>query len=144
MRAFTWTDIDEDLVPDAIAVGTDGERRYFLNLRGGLFRKIPETQELREASAMGEAWGRGRINADLDNNGAADALLMTPGSTEAQLEIAAGTPPLSLTLPFRVGASVDSAVVDRHATLMERLSGVGEASCGRTDVGKSSDPDRPQ
>jgi Tfp pilus assembly protein PilF len=107
VRAFTWTDVDEDLVPDAIALGADGERRYFLNLRGGLFRMVPETQEMREASATGEAWGRGRLNADLDNNGAADALLMTPGSTEAQLENAAGTPPLSLTLPFRVAAAAD-------------------------------------
>jgi Flp pilus assembly protein TadD len=107
MRAFTWTDVDDDLVPDAVSLGVDGERRYFLNLRGGLFRVVPETQEMREAAATGEAWGRGRLNADLDNNGAADALLSTPASTEAQLEGAAGTPPLSLTLPFRVAAAAD-------------------------------------
>ena len=107
VRGFTWTDVDEDLVPDAIALGADGERRYYLNLRGGYFRTVPETREMREAAAIGEAWGRGRLNADLDNNGAADALLMTPGSTEAQLANPAGTPPLSLTLPFRVSAAAD-------------------------------------
>jgi hypothetical protein len=107
LRAFTWTDLDQDLVPDGILLSSDGERRYFFNLRGGQFRAAPETQELREAAAVGEAWGRGRVNADLDNNGAVDALLSTPVATEARLENAAGAAPLSVTLPFRVTAAAD-------------------------------------
>lgn len=107
LRAFTWTDLDDDLVPDGILLGADGERRFFFNLRGGQFRVAPETQELREAAAVGEAWGRGRVNADLDNNGAVDALLSTPVSTEARLDNAPGAAPLSVTLPFRVTAAAD-------------------------------------
>jgi cytochrome c-type biogenesis protein CcmH/NrfG len=107
LRAFTWTDIDRDLVPDGILLSAAGERRFYFNLRGGQFRAESETQELREAAAVGEAWGRGRVNADLDNNGAADALLSTPVSTEARLANAPGAAPLSVTLPFRVTAAAD-------------------------------------
>lgn len=131
LRAFTWIDLDHDLVPDGILLGADGKRRFFFNLRGGQFRVAPETQELREAAAVGEAWGRGRVNADLDNNGAVDALLSTPVSTEARLDNAPGAAPLSVTLPFKVTAAAD---LDGDG----RVDLVGVDKEGRAVVGRNT------
>lgn len=108
LRAVTWMDLDEDLVPDAAMLDADGTQRFLLNLRGGQFREVPATDALRAAIAGTEASGRGRFAADLDNNGQADVLVTSPTTTQLRLERAgAADAPAAATLAFRAGAAAD-------------------------------------
>jgi Tfp pilus assembly protein PilF len=107
-RGFVWTDLDEDLVPDAVVMDADGARRYFLNLRSGQFREVQETAALTAAIAETEVAGRGRFAADLDNNGAADHVVTTPTTSQVLLQGgAAGTGPNAIGVPMRVLAAAD-------------------------------------
>jgi tetratricopeptide (TPR) repeat protein len=106
-RAFAWLDLDADLVPDAVLVDGSGTARVFLNLRGGQFREVAGTGAIAAAYAHTEAGGRGRLAADMDNNGAADAVVVTPTTTEVLLQGAQGTPPLRVALDLRAGAAAD-------------------------------------
>ena len=109
VRAFAWLDLDGDLVPDAAVLDADGTLRVFHNLRGGQFRQAAagRAAEAAPALAFTEAGGRGRLGADLDNNGAADVVTTTPTTTEIRLNAAEGTPPAVKTLEMRALAAAD-------------------------------------
>jgi len=107
-RAFTWLDLDEDLVPDAAFVDSSGALRLFMNLRSGQFREVAaESAAHRAASPAVAATGSERFTSDVDNNGAVDLVSTTPTTTEIKLEGPAGTPPSARTLPMRAMATAD-------------------------------------
>jgi hypothetical protein len=107
-RGFTWMDLDDDLVPDAAILNAAGERQYFLNLRSGQFREVPDSEVLTNKIASTEVSGHGRFAADLDNNGESEVISTSPTTTQVLLQRAgANARPASLTLAMRAGAAAD-------------------------------------
>jgi len=108
VRGFSWSDLDEDLVPDAAILSATGEHRFFFNLRSGQFREVPDSAALTAAIAASETSGHGRFVADLDNNGAADVFASSPTTTQVLLQgQAPRSEPRSLTLAMKAGAAAD-------------------------------------
>ncbi|MDE3257110.1 MAG: FG-GAP-like repeat-containing protein [Gemmatimonadota bacterium] len=126
-RAFEWTDLDDDGVPDAALIDSRGRLVVFLNKRSGSFVRSYEGRH--EASAL--------VSGDVDGDGSLNLLILNGRGGVSSISHGGGRWEVSElvgTKAFETPARLFLADIDNNGQLDLVASGEAEGACWLGDA----------